>query len=80
MASSAATLVPSQGDAGDDRNPAVGRLDEAFDDRGLFVLGEEGAFAGMAENDQAFDAVMAAEPGAEALDRGVIDSPSRVKG
>ena len=34
---------------------------------------EEGAFASVTENDQAFDAVEAAEPGAEPLDGGVVD-------
>ena len=49
------------------------RLDEAFDDRGLLVRREESPFSGMTENDQAFDAFEAAEPGAESLDRRVVD-------
>ena len=43
------------------------------DHGGLLVGGQERAFAGMAEHDQALDAVEAAEPGAQALDGGVVD-------
>src|SRR5262249_36692596 len=46
---------------------------EAFDHRSLLVGREEGPFSSMTENDQAFDLVEAAEPGAEPLDRGVVD-------
>jgi len=52
---------------------SVDRLDEAFDDRGLLVGREKRPFAGMTENDQAFDAFETAEPGAQPLDRRVVD-------
>jgi len=65
-----------QGDAGDDGEIlSVDRLDEAFDDRGLLVGREKRPFAGMTENNQAFDAFETAEPGAEPLDRRVVDLP-----
>src|SRR5262249_40322751 len=45
----------------------------AFDDRGLLVRREKGPFAGMTENHEALDLLEAAEPGAESLDRGMVD-------
>ena len=39
----------------------------------LLVDGEEGALAGVAEDDEALDAVDRAEPGAEALDGVEVD-------
>ena len=62
-----------QGDPGDDRDLSVNRLDEAFDDRGLLVSSEKRPFPGVTENDQAFDAFEAAEPGAESMDCRVVD-------
>src|SRR5262249_26682229 len=59
--------------ASDDRDLAVDRFDEAFDDRGLLVGGEERTLAGMTEHDQAFHSLATAEPGAEALDGVVVD-------
>ena len=70
------STTASRGDfdpSGDDRNLAVDRLDEAFDHRSLLVGRQEGALAGMTENDQAFHAVEAAEPGAQPLDRRMVD-------
>ena len=60
-------------DTGDDGDLAVNRLHEALDHLRLLVRREERAFACMAEYDQAFDTVEAAEPGAQALDRRVVD-------
>ena len=66
-------LVALLGDAGDDRHAAVGGGDERADDVELLLLGEERAFAGVAEHDEALHAVDRAEPGAESLDRVVVD-------
>ena len=57
---------------GDDRNLAVNRLDEASM-TAFARLRQKRAFTRMTENNQAFDAFEAAEPGAETLDRSVID-------
>ena len=73
-------LVAFLGDAGDDRDTAVGRGDECADDVELLLVGEERALAGVAEHDEALHAVDGAEPGAEALDRVVVDAPSSVNG
>jgi hypothetical protein len=61
------------GDAGDDGDPVVEGLDGGADG---FLLGlrEEGAFAGVAEDHEAFDAIDAAESGSEALDGFVVDA------
>ena len=52
---------------------AVDGFPEAFDHAGLLVRSEECPFPGMAEDDQAFHAVEAAEPGAQTLDCRVVD-------
>src|SRR5262249_44288036 len=61
------------GDPGDDGNLCLDRLHKAFDDRGLLVRCEEGSLPGMTENDQTFDLLEAAKPGAEPPDRGVVN-------
>ena len=51
----------------------VDGLVEGGDHGGLLVGGQEGALAGVAEHDQAFDAVDAGQPGPEAPDRVEVD-------
>ena len=73
LASSAATLVPSS------VMPAMTGTRPSVDFTKLRITaacsscGQEGAFAGVAEDDQALHAVEAAEPGAEPLDGGMVD-------
>ncbi len=43
------------GDPGNDRHGAVDRLDIGADKSETLLLGKESAFAGMTENDEAFD-------------------------
>src|SRR5690606_1532444 len=61
------------GDARDDGHAALGRVDEGSDDLRLLLLREEGALTGVAEHDEALDAVDRAEPAAEAGDGVEVD-------
>ena len=65
-------LVTLAGDAGDDRHP-VGGLDHGADDGDLLLGGQVGALAGMAQADQALDAVDGGQPPGQGGDRCVVD-------
>ncbi|MDQ1124584.1 hypothetical protein QE412_003157 [Microbacterium trichothecenolyticum] len=65
--------VPLLRDARDDGQPVVDRVAEGPDDIELLLLGEERALAGVAEHDEALDAVDRAEPRAQALNGVVVD-------
>ena len=54
------------GDAGDDRHLVADRLDIGADEVDLLLRGQEGAFAGVAEDDEALDAVDGGQPAGEA--------------
>ena len=45
----------------------------------LLVLGQEGAFAGVAQDDQALDALNAGQPATEAVDRVEVDAAVTVE-
>jgi hypothetical protein len=76
----AGDIVALARDAGNDGDAVVDRLDECLDDLDLLVLGEEGALAGVAEDDEALDALDGAEPRADALDGLVVDRAVLVEG
>ena len=60
--------------------PAVDGLGERGDHGGLLVGGQEGALAGVAEHDQALDAVDAGEPRPQAPDGVEVDGFVAVEG
>jgi hypothetical protein len=68
----AGDLVSLARDARDDRNP-VGGLDHRADDGDLLLGGQVGALPGVAEADQALDAVDGGQPAGQGGDRVVVD-------
>ena len=71
--------VALTGDAGDDRDLAVDGVLELADDECLLVLGQEGAFAGVAQDHEALDALDAGQPAAQAVDRVDVDAAVAVE-
>ena len=68
------------GDAGDYGDTAGGGGDEGLNDGNLLGLGEEGAFAGVAQDHQGGDLGEGAQPRAEALNGGEVDLAVRGEG
>ena len=61
------------GDAGDDRHLVADRLDIEPDEVDLLFLGQEGSFAGVAEDDQALDAFDGGQPAGQAGVRLIVE-------